>query len=470
MVYQSGQRSSASDYTVSEAPGAMSEQKIETEKSRYPERDGVPWFSESFFSNHAVMGKARRLYFIILAMTSFLIIFVILALMSIYWGALWNTTKYVHNVKGWIIDYDGGEIGQYFTQALNSTNGPVDTMTWIVQSASDISNDTENLIDLVVQEHAFVIVSINAGATDKLNAAASSADSSYNGSLAITVFTEEARNENAYRSVISPIVSGLMDSFAANFATQYGQRLASSSSINATRLLANSPGVITNPAGYTIYNTRPFDIPVATAVDFVGLIYLLIVSFVISLQHYGARQATGLEYRLTTRSLVLTRIAVPITMYFYLSAFFSMLSLAFQVPFDRVFGHSGFVIYWMLSWVGMCALGLAVEAMLTILTIRFIPFFLILWIISNVSVAFFPLQLLPGVFRYGYAFPFWNVSRAVRAIVFGTRNQLGLNFGILIAWAALSCCTIAVFQHFVHRKTIGEHEAKWLKEDKDTEA
>lgn len=25
------------------------------------------------------------------------------ALMSIYWGALWNTTKYVHNVKGWII-------------------------------------------------------------------------------------------------------------------------------------------------------------------------------------------------------------------------------------------------------------------------------------------------------------------------------------------------------------------------------
>lgn len=56
----------------------MSEQKIETEKSRYPERDGVPWFSESFFSNHAVMGKARRLYFIILAMTSFLIIFVIL--------------------------------------------------------------------------------------------------------------------------------------------------------------------------------------------------------------------------------------------------------------------------------------------------------------------------------------------------------------------------------------------------------
>lgn len=64
-----------------------------------------------------------------------------------------------YNIAVGTQDYDGGEIGQYFTQALNSTNGPVDTMTWIVQSASDISNDTENLIDLVVQEHAFVIVS-----------------------------------------------------------------------------------------------------------------------------------------------------------------------------------------------------------------------------------------------------------------------------------------------------------------------
>lgn len=56
----------------------MSEQKIETGRSRYPERDGVPWFSESLFSKHAAMAKARKLYFIILAMTSFLIIFVIL--------------------------------------------------------------------------------------------------------------------------------------------------------------------------------------------------------------------------------------------------------------------------------------------------------------------------------------------------------------------------------------------------------
>jgi hypothetical protein len=61
--------------------------------------------------------------------------------------------------------------------------------------------------------------------------------------------------------------------------------------------------------------------------------------------------------------------------------------------------------------------------MITLLTARFTPFFLLLWIISNVSVLIFPLEVLPHVYRYGYAFPFYNVSRAVRSIVFRTKND-----------------------------------------------
>ena len=32
-----------------------------------------------------------------------------------------------------------------------------------------------------------------------------------------------------------------------------------------------------------------------------------------------------------------------------------------QQPFSRYYGHAGFVIYWMLSWCGMLALGGAME-------------------------------------------------------------------------------------------------------------
>jgi Protein of unknown function (DUF3533) len=101
----------------------------------------------------------------------------------------------------------------------------------------------------------------------------------------------------------------------------------------------------------------------------------------------------------------------------------------------------------MMSWTAMCALGGAVESMITILTPQFIPFFLLLWIIgasscylplyrhlyflihthlisvANVSVCVYPIPLLASVYQYGYAMPFYNVQQTIRTIVFGTRNQ-----------------------------------------------
>lgn len=48
---------------------------------------------------------------------------------------------------------------------------------------------------------------------------------------------------------------------------------------------------------------------------------------------------------------------------------------------------------------------------------------LILWYIGNVSVCVYPIQTLPKIFHYGYAAPFYNVSRAFRTIAFNTKNQ-----------------------------------------------
>jgi hypothetical protein len=111
--------------------------------------------------------------------------------------------------------------------------------------------------------------------------------------------------------------------------------------------------------------------------------------------------------------------------------------------------------------------------MVTLLTPRFIPFFLVVWIISNVSVVFFPVEILPTIFRYGYAMPFYNLSNATRTILFRTRNQceplsrltselwqfwhgflVGLNFGVLLAWIAVSLITLPIFQTIVRKRQV----------------
>ena len=70
---------------------------------------------------------------------------------------------------------------------------------------------------------------------------------------------------------------------------------------------------------------------------------------------------------------------------------------------------------------------------------------------ANVSVCFMPIEVLPSFYRYGYAMPFYNVSLAVRTILFGTKNEVGIHFVILIAWAALSCITLPTFQWYRRR-------------------
>ena len=102
----------------------------------------------------------------------------------------------------------------------------------------------------------------------------------------------------------------------------------------------------------------------------------------------------------------------------------------------------------------------------------------ILHSLANVSVCFFPIQLLPGVFRYGYATPFYNVSRAVRTVVFNTRNEsmclhliptkvilttifaVGLNFGVLFAWIGISLITLPTFQYLIRRRA----EKQWARQ------
>jgi len=123
----------------------------------------------------------------------------------------------------------------------------------------------------------------------------------------------------------------------------------------------------------------------------------------------------------------------------------------------------------MLNYCGILAVGMALEAMITLLSIQFVPFFMLTWIIGephntrtltpgsqphlvNVSVCVFPIEIMPSIYRYGKAAPFYNVSRAMRTIIFGTKNVVGHSFGILIVWIAISCITMPLIQIWARRR------------------
>ncbi|KAF7298490.1 DUF3533 domain-containing protein [Mycena kentingensis (nom. inval.)] len=366
----------------------------------------------------------------------------IFAFFSTYWGSVWSSPR--HTLPGWIVDFDGGVVGQSVAQALSAIEPTSSSVSWTVVPASQFPGRVPQIEDAVVSEKTWYALTINSGASANLTAAVATPDASYTPSNAITFIGSEARNENIYR-IHSRIVSAQLEAITHDFGLRFLRNISSAD--NLAQLLSVAPQTVSRPIYFSSVNLRPFDVPVASAVTFVGLIYLLILAFFIVNVSASARLLSGLESRLSLRSLILLRLGTSF--------------VASSIPSSRAPSNSpspatsappASPIFWMLNFIGMLACGLALEAMLTLLTIRFVPFFLILWIIANVAAAVYPIQALPHIYRYGYGFPVYNISRAVRAIVFGTKNELGMNFGVLFAWIVLSCLTISLFQWFVRRR------------------
>ncbi|KAJ1300800.1 hypothetical protein OPQ81_002440 [Rhizoctonia solani] len=107
----------------------------------------------------------------------------------------------------------------------------------------------------------------------------------------------------------------------------------------------------------------------------------------------------------------------------------------------------------------MLALGLVIEAAVTILQPRFMAYFLVPWLIVNVATPVEPHEMQVWWYKYGYAMPFFNHGEAVNTILFNTKNVLGRNSGVLIAWASLSIVTIAGLTWYGRREQVAKHSA-----------
>lgn len=215
-----------------------------------------------------------------------------------------------------------------------------------------------------------------------------------------------------------------------------------------------APQALSPALGFSIYNLRPFMPETATPAVTIGLIYLIIIAFFsftfympIHLKFIKTPDKPHLKFY----QLIIWRWFATVTAYFFLSLAYSFVSLAFQISFSTpaksevmvenptdAYGKGSFPVYWMLNWVGMAALGLACENVAMFVGQPWTSFWLIFWVITNVSTSFYSITLAPHFYYWGYAWPLHNIVQASRTILFDTRSEIGLNFGILFAWCAVN--------------------------------
>jgi hypothetical protein len=397
----------------------------------------------------------------------------VLGVLSIYWGALFRIKDNLRNATIAVVDFDGqlspyenteAIVGPFVADAVRRAAGLPQALGYKFHQPAAYDNDPAAVRRAVHHDDIWGAIIINANATALLRAAVELGNTTYDPRGACQLIYNQARDVEAENQYIIPTLLSLASSITTSFGGLWTELVLTNSSLSASTY-ASSPQALSPGIDFTVIDIRPFDPPVAIPAVSIGLIYLIIIAF-FSFSFFMPIHGLFLNPTQPTphppikfTHLICWRYFATIVAYFFLSLAYSLVSLAFQIPFSNqpvdgatrfptdasvpnanLIGHATWPVYWALNFVGMAALGLPLEiaAMLLPNQQPWTSLFLIFWVITNVSTGFYALELAPSFYRWGYGWPLRQIVFGSRSLLFGTRQELGLNFGVLSAWVVVA--------------------------------
>jgi hypothetical protein len=190
---------------------------------------------------------------------------------------------------------------------------------------------TQDVIAAVLDERAWGAVIINPDASMDIHSSRRNGIASYDPSSAVTFIYAQARNEQAAGSYILPILESVLGKAlpqwnVQSLATYFGEAGSNSTAIAA--LLTNAPQTVNPGAYYGLNNLRPYSATVTQAVTFLGFIYLIIFSFIMTMNGNAAREIIAPYMR--TKNLLFLRLLMPLFLYFWITLVFAMVSGGFR--------------------------------------------------------------------------------------------------------------------------------------------
>ncbi|EXJ90810.1 hypothetical protein A1O1_03915 [Capronia coronata CBS 617.96] len=396
----------------------------------------------------------------------------ILCILSLYWAVLFHVEENMSALTVAVVSFDG-RISPY--EGTSPIVGPVverlaqeqamiqtGVLGYRVHDADMYNGDPLAVRQAVYDYKVWAAVIVNANASALLQEAVATGNTSYSPLGAGQIIINSARDETSYYNYIIPQLYQFQTDVTTLFGERWIQTVLSNTSLD-TATYARVPQALNPAIAFSMFDLRPFYPPQATPAVTIGLIYLIIIaffSFSFFLPVYTKFLIPKDHPPLHFWQLIIFRLFATTAAYMLMSLAYSLVSLAFQIPFSNDYRHNDtnmaqnpdgygkgtFVVYWMLNWVGMYALGLASENVTMIIGQPWTAFWLIFWVITNVSTAFYAIPLSPAFFEFGYAWPLYHIVNGSRTILFDTHSRIGLNFGVLFAWCAVNtllfpfCC------------------------------
>lgn len=402
----------------------------------------------------------------------------ILCVLSLYWAVLFRVPQNLEALTVAVVSFDStgpyagttplvGPVVERLAEEQAAL--PAYSLGYRIESPDKYGGDPLAVRQAVYDEKIWAAIIVSANATALLQQAVATGNANYDPLGAGQIITNSARDETTYGNYISPQISEFEINAASAFGEQWAKNVLTNSSLDRATM-ARAPQALNPAIGFSMIDLRPFSPQQATPAVTIGLIYLIIIaffSFSFFLPVYTKFLIPEGHAPMHFWQLILFRLVATTAAYFLMSLAYSLVSLAFLIPFSNdyphnditmaknpdAYGRGTFVVYWMLNWVGMYALGLASENVTMVIGQPWTALWLIFWVITNVSTSFYAIPLAPAFFQFGYAWPLHHIVNASRTILFDTYSRIGLNFGVLFAWCAINTALFPFCCVFMRYKT-----------------
>ncbi|KAL8944307.1 MAG: hypothetical protein Q9216_000491 [Gyalolechia sp. 2 TL-2023] len=357
--------------------------------------------------------------------TLILSVFVLLVL-SVYWAVLFHVEQNTSSLNVFVVDFDGRVppftggtplVGPMVTQTTEMMlSAPEPHLGYETIDPSVFDNDPLLVRQAIFDWEAYAAIIVMPNATAMLQQAIDRTNTTYDPLGACQIVYVEARDQETYYSYVLPQLNALQTQIASKFGQMWTSMVLGNTTIPRENL-QRVPQALSPAIGFSQFNLRPFRPAVVTPAVTIGLIYLIILSF-FSFSFYLPIHmkflTPGEHPPMRFPHFIAWRWSATMSAYFCISLAYSLISLAFQIPFanpsapttevannPEPYGKGTFVVYWMINYVGMTALGLACENVAMVIGQPWTAMWLIFWVITNVSTSFYSLDLAPKFYYWG---------------------------------------------------------------------
>lgn len=375
--------------------------------------------------------------------------------LSYLYGSLWGSNGRVSALNVLWLDLDGGVVGKSVTQAYQALQGP-DFPSLEKKSASGdaASQSLAGALEAVRSGSYWAAFVVNPKASSTLaNAlAGGNAARTYNASNALTYVWNEVR----YPPFSDEALMANFETLARRTEQEYLQRHGQAALQQVQQQAANQSNnssasaavlqVLFHPIGISGVNIMPTTNPTRLLFNTATMVMPVLQQFFFVLILNGLSDELGVYKHVPSTTTGLLRVVFAVT-YTCLSAG-AMAGYIWAFRENWAVSGRQFALTWATLWLLHGVHFVVVDSAAAFWPVPAMPFFILTWIVLNLSSSVSPLELNASFYRWGYALPD-NEAYALLTDIWsgGAVPVVHRALPILCAWFVVGL-GVAAFGHF----------------------